>query len=173
MPLPVTHVLLTVILVDLYRDYSARNSRFLSLHAVLIAGIAAVMPDADIALNWFLRLFGYRGTLFAHGGITHTPIAGLIFLIPAAILYMRGKQKESIMFCAVCFGILMHIFLDWLIGGGAVSGVMVFWPLSAFQTKLHLFLNEPIPHMKSAATALILLGWLWHEEVRHKISGFI
>lgn len=58
MPLAVTHVLLTIILVDLFRDYIMKNhKKYLTLHTIMIAGIAGLLPDIDIPLFWLLNFF--------------------------------------------------------------------------------------------------------------------
>lgn len=48
MPLAVTHVLLTIIAVDLFRDYFLKNKRYFTIHTVFIAGIAGLLPDMDL-----------------------------------------------------------------------------------------------------------------------------
>ena len=82
MPLAVTHVLLTIMIVDLYRDYVAKHKKYFTLHTVFIAGFAGLLPDIDIPLNWVLNIFG-AGII--HGTITHTPLFAFIFLIPAFV----------------------------------------------------------------------------------------
>ena len=43
MPLSVTHVILTIIVVDLFRDYIMKNhQRYITLHTLLIAGVGIV-----------------------------------------------------------------------------------------------------------------------------------
>ncbi|MBU1941073.1 MAG: hypothetical protein KKC68_04810, partial [Candidatus Thermoplasmatota archaeon] len=71
------------------------------------------------------------------------------------------------------FVILLHIFLDYLIGGGAYEGIMWLFPFSTQVWKLHLLSYASISILPEALDALILLGWLWHEEIKHKISDFI
>ena len=165
MPFAVTHVLLTIILVDLYRDYITKYKKYFTLHTIFIAGVAGLLPDIDIPLNWLLNFFGLG---IAHGTITHTPLFGLIFLIPAFILWHQKKHKTAMYFFVVCFGILFHIFLDLIFG----AGILIFYPLSDFTFGLSTAIN--FSRMASAGMdAIILLLWLWHEEVKHKISDFI
>ncbi|MCH8003029.1 MAG: metal-dependent hydrolase [Nanoarchaeota archaeon] len=165
MPFAVTHVLLTIILVDLYRDYITKYKKYFTLHTIFIAGVAGLLPDIDIPLNWLLNFFGLG---IAHGTITHTPLFGLIFLIPAFILWHQKKHKTAMYFFVVCFGILFHIFLDLIFG----AGILIFYPLSDFTFGLNIAIN--FSRMASAGMdAIILLLWLWHEEIKHKISDFI
>lgn len=174
MPLAVTHVLLTIILVDLFRDYILKNhKRYLTLHTIFIAGVAGLLPDIDVPLNWFLGFFGRSYGLLQHGGVTHTAFFGLIFLIPGFILWKNKREKMGVYFFVICFGVLFHIFLDYLLGGGRYEGVMWLWPLSSAAFKIHLLKYFNLSSLAVGIDALLLLGWLWHEEVKHKISDFI
>lgn len=168
MPYAVTHVLLTIILVDLYRDYFTKHKKYFTLHTIFIAGLAGLLPDMDIPLNWFLNLFGLG---IAHGTITHTPLFGLIFLIPAFILWHQKKHKAAMYFFVICFGILFHIFLDYLFKSDAY-GIMFFYPFSTNMFGLNL-LSGLTSNALAGIDAIILLAWLWHEEIKHKISDFI
>ena len=127
MPFAVTHVLLAIIAADLYRDYYARHKKYFTLHTVFIAGFAGLLPDIDIPLNWLLNLFGAE---LMHRTITHTTLFGLIFLIPAFILWRNKKHKIAVYFFAATFGILLHIFLDYAFVADAAGGIMFFYPLS-------------------------------------------
>ncbi len=171
MPLAVTHVLLSIILVDLYRDYVTAHKKFFTLHTVLIAGIAGLLPDIDIPLTWILNYFGYHIPLLEHGNFTHTPFFGLLFLVPAIVLWSKKKYKWAMYFFVATFGIFLHEFLDFLLGGGMAEGIMFFWPLSDFAGKIHLLSAHP--QFPPALDAIILLIWLYHEEVKHKIKDFI
>ena len=169
MPLAVTHVLLTIILVDLYRDYVAKHKKYFTLYTVFIAGFAGLLPDIDIPLNWSLNLFG-AGIL--HRSITHTPLFGLIFLIPGFIFWHYKKHKTAVYFFVTTFGILFHILLDFLFTGGGF-GIMFLYPFSTSMFDLNLLSSITTPKIVAGIDAIILLLWLWHEEVRHKISDFI
>tara|TARA_Y100000310_G_scaffold306140_1_gene346985 strand:- start:80 stop:601 length:522 start_codon:yes stop_codon:yes gene_type:complete len=173
MPLAVTHVLLTIILVDLYRDYITKHKDYFSLHTVLIAGIAGLLPDIDIPINWLLNSLNVSIEFLKHGQFTHTPFFGLLFLIPAFILLKLDKQKLSRYFFVICIGILIHIFLDIIFGGGAGDGSMLLYPLSTATYKIHLFSSLGLRNLAAGIDAVILIVWLYHEEVKHKIVDFI
>ena len=172
MPLAVTHVLLTIIIVDLFRDYILKNKKYLTLHTIMIAGIAGLLPDIDILISWLLNSVGYAVKILQHGGLTHTIVFGLIFLIPALILLKKSKYKMAAYFFVVCFGILFHLLLD-LVLGGSGEGIMLFWPLSAQVYSINLLGRIGLTHVPAALNAAILLIWLWHEEIKHKIVDFI
>ena len=169
MPFAVTHVLLAIIAVDLYRDYYARHKKYFTLHTVFIAGFAGLLPDIDIPLNGILNLFGAE---LIHRTITHTPLFGLVFLMPAFILWSYKKHKTAMYFFATTFGILLHIFLDYAFVADAAGGIMFFYPFSTAAYGLNLLQNIS-PNMFAAMDAIILMLWLWHEEMKHKISDFI
>ncbi|MBI3413510.1 MAG: metal-dependent hydrolase [Candidatus Aenigmarchaeota archaeon] len=175
MPLAVTHVLLTVIAVDLYRDYVTKHKKYFTLHTIFVAGVAGLLPDIDIPLTWVLNVLipGSMPAILAHGGLTHTPFFGLVFLLPAFYLWKDKEHKKAMYFFVITFGVLFHIFLDFLLGGGMREGIMVFWPLSADTFKIHILSKLGLVDVPQGLDALILLLWLYREERRHKIKDFI
>jgi len=168
MPFAVTHVLSAIILADLYRDYITKHKKYFTLHTVFIAGIAGLLPDIDIPLNWLLSFFGLG---IAHGTITHTPLFGLIFLIPAFVLWYNKKHKVATYFFVISFGILLHIFLDFLFKID-VYGTMLFYPFSNATYGMNI-LQSVSPELFASIDAIVLLAWLWHEEIKHKITDYI
>jgi len=168
MPFAVTHVLLTIILVDIYRDYVVKHKKYFTLHTIFFAGVAGLLPDIDLILNLFLNFFGLS---IAHKTITHTPLFGLIFLIPGIMLWWKKKHKEALYFIVACFGILFHIALDYLFTGDGY-GIMFLYPFSAQMFDLNLLSGLSTTAI-AGIDAIILLVWLWHEEIKHKISDFI
>lgn len=166
MPFAVTHVILTIIIIDLYRDYITKHRTYFSLHTVLIGGIAGLLPDIDVPLAWILG-----SSNIVHGSFTHTLFFALIFL---AIGFLFSKDmKKAALFYVIGFGIFFHIFLDWFLGGGMQEGVMWFYPFSLYVSKFHLLSRIGFYNLPAAIDAIILLAWLWHEEVKHKIRDFI
>src|SRR3989338_6852819 len=105
MPLAVTHVLLTIIIVGLYRDYVTKHKHYFSLYTIFIAGVAGLLPDIDIPLAWILRAFGFAFPLWEHGGFTHTPVFALLFLVPGLLFLKKGRHRMSMYFFVISFGI--------------------------------------------------------------------
>lgn len=169
MPLAVTHVLLTIIIVDLYRDYVAKHKRYFTLHTIFIAGFAGLLPDIDIPLDWILNILG-AGIL--HRTVTHTPLFGFIFLVPAFIFWLYKKHRIAVYFFVTTFGVLLHILLDFLFTSDN-SGLMFLYPFSNAMFDMDLLSSLAKPQIAAGIDAIILLLWLWHEEIRHKISDFI
>ena len=173
MPLAVMHVLTTIILVDLYRDYFAKHRKYFTLHTIFIAGVGGLLPDIDFLSRWLLDSFGYSSIFFQHGGITHTPFFAGLFLLPGLYLWRAKRKKQACYFFVIVFGIMLHIFLDFLLGGGAYEGIMWLFPFSTQTWKIHILSFSGIEDIPLALDAVILVLWLWHEEARHKISDFI
>jgi len=165
MALAVTHVLLTIIVVGLWRDYVTKHKRYFTLHTLLVAGVAGLLPDIDIPIGWILGFFGKSYELLVHGGITHSALFGLIFLIPGFIFWYKKKHKIAVYFFVICFGILFHLFLDCITGGY----YHFFWPFYIGNHCITIIKQEFL----AGLDAIILLAWLYHEEVKHRISDFI
>ena len=169
MPFAVTHVLSSIILVHLYRDYVTRYKKYFTMHTVFIAGFAGLLPDIDIPLGNFLAMFGIG---LPHRTITHTLLFALIFLVPGIILWHKKKHKTAVYFFVTFFGILLHILLDYLFVVDYVGGIMFFYPFSTSVYGLNLLQNAST-NLFASIDAVILLLWLWHEEIKHKISDYI
>lgn len=164
MPLAVTHVAPAIILFNFFKKKFGIE-KFEFPHAVFVAAIGALMPDTDIFLGRFLHLFGFN---LPHGSYTHTTFFALIFLLPALILYLLKKYRLALFFSLLGFGIILHIFLDYFIGGGAEKGVMWFFPFSEHSYKIHLLRNLPFPLWAEELDGLILLGWVYFKSASFK-----
>jgi membrane-bound metal-dependent hydrolase YbcI (DUF457 family) len=174
MPYAVTHVILTIIIVDLFRDYvMVKHKKYFTLHTIMVAGIGGLLPDIDIPISWAAEFLGISMPWITHGGFTHMPVFALLFFLPGIVLWIKKNYKLATYMFVLSFGIFFHIFLDYLLGGGAGEGVMWFWPLSDAVFKIHLLHAWGISNIVHAIDAIILLAWLWHEETKHKILDFI
>jgi len=170
MAFAVTHVLLTIILVDLYRDYITKNKKYFTIHTLFVAGVAGLLSDIDIPISQIITYLGYSPGLLSHGGITHTVFFGLIFLIPAFILLFKKNHKKSVYFFVISFGILFHLFLDVIVNEGSY---MLFWPLTSNTYSIFPLMGFVFNGVQAPLDAVILLLWLYHEEAKHKIRDFI
>ena len=143
MPLAVTHVLLTIIVIDIFRDYIIKKKKLIPLKYIFIGGVAGILPDIDIAVFWLLSFFKPAIEWF-HGTFTHIFLIPLVILVASLIAYKYNKKV----------------------------GISPFWPFfnTAFKGLSTFF---DIPAFEMGLDAFILLGWLWHEEKKHKISDFI
>jgi|SRR3989338_2313295 len=159
----VTHVILTIVIIDIFRDYFLKKK--FPTWIVLIGGIAGLMPDIDIPFSWLYSWL--TGTNFwFHGGITHSIIIPIIFLlIGLFIWYRKGNRNTRIIFFAVSFGWFFHLILDCSFGGYST----LLFPFYAGN-----FCPEfNIQRYAAAIDAVILVLWLLHEEIRHEIKDYI
>ena len=131
MPLAVTHVLIPLILSDIYRDYISKVK--FSLHYVLIAGLAGLLPDIDVVVFWLVSIFKNIPLNDIHRTFTHSLIFPAIFLILFFItkdfnfnFLGRYKLRLNYVCLAIFFGVLMHLLLDFILSGN----IMPFYPFS-------------------------------------------
>jgi len=165
----VTHVLLTIILVDIYRDYIAKKK--FSLFYVYLAGFFAILPDIDLPIGVILGKD-------IHGSITHWiyfPIFAFILSYAFYRYYLsvkntkkneKLKQKYYTVYMVLLFagvGLISHSILDCAFGG-----YQFFYPFSFnFCPQV---LNQG---MAIWADAIILVSWLIWEWRKHNIKDFI
>ena len=76
----------------------------------------------------------------------------------------------SMYFFVISFGIMLHVILDVVVNEGCY---MLLWPITT-----HCFGIVPNggtynSTIEVALDAIILLLWLYHEEVKHKIKDYI
>lgn len=167
MPTAVTHVLLTIISVDLYRDYFFKHKRMITMKMLLWAGVFGLLPDIDIPIYWLLKNIIGLPVEWFHRTFTHSFLIPLILLILAIIL--QKMHKASIMLAIASFAWSLHIILDLLLMGYAIP----FWPFYNIEVGVGILDRIGWPALMEGIDALLLLGWLWHEELKHKISDFI
>ena len=93
--------------------------------------------------------------------------AGIFLAV--SLIYFDIDRKASRIFGIITFGVLFHLFLDWLL----VGTVAPFYPFSDMTFGLNLLGRLGVPLAIEGLEAIVLLWWLWHEEKTHKISDFI
>ena len=175
MPYAVTHVILTIVIADIYRDYFAKKK--FPMTYVFIAGIAGLLPDLDIPIGWVVNFV--LGTNYNfHRLYTHSLFYSIIFFIAGlAFLFMRKEKCKvfkwnvngtmlMMFFFALSFGWLMHIALDC---GLAADGYLNLIPSIPLTFCPHPFSNEAL----LGIDAIILVLWLFHEQWKHEIKDYI
>jgi len=169
MPFAVTHVLITIIVVELIRDYLIKDKKNFPLYLVLIGGIVGLVPDIDLFLYWVLYIQFQIPLLSVHRVFTHSVIWPAIFLIGAYFAYFKRNKKITYLFLVIVIGLVIHVILD------SITGYT--FPLAPFTYKqfgLDLLPNTDISRsITMAIDAVILLAWLVYIEWRHRISRFI
>ena len=163
MALAVTHVILTIVILDFFRHYVFRKKKF-PRYLLVIGGIAGLLPDIDIPLSWLYNLFTSSSTDL-HGVFTHSLIFPLIFLVAAAILHYQKNMKWAKIYYVIAFGLFSHLVLDCLFGGYKTF----FWP---FNLNYNFCSDWGLTHYRTSIDAIILIVWLLHEEIHNKINDY-
>lgn len=175
MPYAVAHVILTIVVADIYRDYFAKK-KFPMIY-VLIAGVAGLVPDLDLPIGWVVNIF--MGTNYNfHRIYTHSLAYSIIFLTAAILFLAIKKEKYAILkwkiqksaivmlFLALSFGWFMHIALDCTLASDGYLNLVPSIPLNFCP---HPFSNDVL----AGVDAVILIVWLIHEQWRHDIKDYI
>jgi hypothetical protein len=175
MPFAVTHVILTIIIIDIFRDYIAKK-RF-SMWFVLIGGVAGLLPDIDLPITWIWNFISNTSISF-HRLYTHSILWPLILLIIGIIINSLNKAEYTIFkwdvpkhkiflfFIMLSFGWFFHIFLDCML---AADGLLNFLPGIPLSFCPSAFSNESLMGLD----AIILVLWLIHEQWKHEIKDYV
>ncbi|MBU0470017.1 MAG: metal-dependent hydrolase [Nanoarchaeota archaeon] len=165
----VTHVIVAIVVLDLFRHYVFGKKKF-PRFLLVIGGIAGLLPDIDVPLSWTYNFLTRNQSNF-HGQFTHSIIFPLIFLTVGIIYYyhsnnLRKNKKWAQIFFVISAGWALHLPLDCLFGGYETF----LWPLgikTAFCPQWNLRDYAP------GLDALILIAWLVHEEIHNRIKDYI
>jgi len=174
----VTHVLIVVILLELFREHFVKNKQNFPFHYVFAGGIFSLFPDFDVAVFYILSFFGFTIEQI-HRTFSHNIFIPLLFAALAFVSYKFKSKKLSEhhiklknLFLVIAFGIFIHLVLDALIWGK----ISPFYPLSNYSIGLDLVKAVPSAWQKSflqSLDAALLIIWLVYLELRHKISSFL
>ncbi len=181
MPYAITHILLTVWLAKIARNCSFKDKKKFPPYYLLIAGFAGVLPDIDLIVYLLLSSSGIALEQ-VHRVFSHTLMLPLLFFI-LSIAARKVKERRilgysinfSMLFWALSFGTLVHIFLDWLL----IGPVVPFFPFSRQMYGLSLILKLPFSEgiilgvIMPSIDAILFGLWIIERELRHKISRFM
>jgi membrane-bound metal-dependent hydrolase YbcI (DUF457 family) len=178
MPQAVTHFLIPVILLELFRYFFVKNKKSFPIHYIFIGGLAGLLPDLDIAAYYALSFFGFT-IQEVHRTFSHNLFFPMIFVILGLIFYnfkTKGLGEHHLklrnIFFVIAFGIFIHLLLDAVLSGG----IMPLYPISNYTFGLNLIaLLPPLWQATIMPTldAILLILWMISLEMRHKISRFI
>ena len=178
MPQAVTHFLIPIILLELYREFLIKNKKTFPIHYLFIGGLAGLLPDLDIAVYYLLSFFGFT-LQEIHRTFSHNLFVPLFFIV-LGLLFYKFKNKDlgehhlklSKIFFVIAFGIFIHLLLD-----STISGVIIpFYPISTFTFGLNIINLVPFPWQSTiipTLDAILLIFWMIYLELKHKISDII
>jgi membrane-bound metal-dependent hydrolase YbcI (DUF457 family) len=169
MPYAVTHVLAGIIVADVIRDYVVKDRRKFPLHLVLFCGIASLLPDADMIVYYLIHMISGTPRSMIHRQFTHTFMIPIILLLIAFALYRLGRTKHGKVLAVAALGITLAILLDM-----AVGYVNPFYPITSQSVGLGILPSGEFGQsLMMGLDAIILIMWLIHEQVKHKISDYM
>ena len=146
MPFVVTHMLVPMILVDVFRDKILKIKKSkLPNRYILIAGLAGLFPDIDLLFGKFI----------AHRTITHSIWLPLAFLFFSSIFYLIKKYGWSKISLMIFIGTGTHIIFD-LVTAGSIP---LFYPVSNTLFGVNLIPPGSTVFVYSAMDAVLL--WIW------------
>lgn len=165
MALAVTHIILTIAFLDIFRHYVFGLKKF-PRYLLVIGGIAGLAPDLDIPLSWIITLL--TGTsVNLHGLFTHSIFFALVFLLIGLAFYYQKNLKWAKIFYVIAVGWTLHIFLDCFYGMDSTK--LFLWPYQI----LPLFCPTwDLYQYAHSIDAIILVLWLLHEEISNKIKCY-
>ncbi|MBI2140144.1 metal-dependent hydrolase [Candidatus Woesearchaeota archaeon] len=170
MPQAVVHVILTIIALDLIRDYAIKKRKFIPLHYLFLGGIFGLLPDADIPVYWLAKnILGYEAVWF-HRTITHSLLFPFAAILLAALAFSFARKKRLWLFFAVmAFGFSMHLLLDGILTGY----IPLFYPFSEARFGINLLGRIGWPAIVEGLEAVILLIWLYDLDRRHRLRDYL
>ena len=177
MPFAVTHLIGTGIIVEstlkkLQQKYPKLKKQ-LDRKSILIGALGGIFPDIDFFIYGLLSIFGIHSEILMHGGITHTLLFGLIFIIPGMIVWKYKNKLYGNYLIIFGIGILIHVAFDYILGGGNAYGIMWFYPFIKQGYFLHLLQKIPLPHVFTGLDAIILYVWSTKQFLQKKLLSFI
>lgn len=178
MALAITHILASMLAIELFRKFIIKNNKIFPRYYILIAAIAGLIPDLDIAAYYILYFFGFTLEQ-VHRTFMHSAFIPLALFLIGITLYKTGikfpelrkhRLKASTIFFIFSIGAIIHLILD------AIYGIiMPFYPLTNFAIGLNLIGKAPEElQILIAGTidGVLFLFWLMWMQFKLKIDNY-
>ena len=179
MPYATTHILIAIILIELFREYLIKDNRKFPRYYIFIAAIGAIIPDLDIIAFYILSFFGFTFEQI-HKTFMHTLFIQIIlFLIGIFALKLKIKNhvtgkmhlKLPIIFFILFATSLLHLILDSLFW----PNLAIFYPFSSFTigTNLLRFFPQSLQSLiLPTLDGVLILLWIIWMEFKLKINNY-
>ncbi|MFZ5954970.1 MAG: metal-dependent hydrolase [Nanoarchaeota archaeon] len=175
---PSTHALISIILIEIFREYYVKKKEDFPRYYVLIGAIAGILPDLDFIAYFILYSYGYtleqlhRTFLHSIFFILILTIIGIIILKLKFNFEFLDKKNIQLSYIFIIFAIasFIHVLFDMFNGG-----VMFFYPIShiLIGTDLILLLPQEINWSISyLIDTFLLFFWLCWMEFKLKINRY-
>ncbi len=179
MPYATTHILVAVILIELFRDFIIKDNKKFPRYYILFAALGGILPDFDVGAFYLLNFFGFAFSQ-VHRTIFHTIFIPLVlFAIGGIFLYFHLNSKKvskhhlklSWVFFILGFGTLLHLLLDMTFSGS----IPLFYPISKLEIGLNLISYAP-ENLRNlilpTIDAILLVFWLFWMEFKLKVNNY-
>lgn len=179
MPYTATHILIVIILVELFREYVIKNNKKFPRYYILIAAIGAIIPDFDVLVYYVTYFFG-ASLEQVHRTFLHTLFIPLILFSVGLFAYFNKLKNSKLgklhmhlptIFFLFAFGSFIHLILDALVSGKIIP----FYPFLEYSIGINLikiFPEEWEWIILPSLDTLMLIFWLFWMEFKLKISDY-
>ncbi len=174
----VTHMLFAIIAVELFRKFVIKNNKIFPRYYILVAAIAGLIPDLDIAAYYILYFFGFTLEQI-HRTFMHSAFIPLGLFLIGLFIYKTGIKstklrkrhlKLSTIFFIFAIGTIIHLILDMIYG--SIPPLYPFIQTTIGLNLLYIFpktLQELIP---ATIDGLLFLFWIMWMEFKLKIDNY-
>jgi membrane-bound metal-dependent hydrolase YbcI (DUF457 family) len=174
----VTHMLVAMFAVEMYRKFFVKNNKIFPRYYILIAAIAGLIPDLDLAAYYFLYFFGFTLDQI-HRTFMHSAFIPLGLFLIGGIIYKSGiknpelakhRLKISTIFFIFAAGTIIHLLLDITYGK-----IPPLYPIIQTSIGLDLLVKFPQPLQElipATIDGVLFLFWLMWMEFKLKIDNY-
>lgn len=165
MPLAATHIFSMMIVGNLILKFLPHYRQYFPRYRNLFIGLSGLVSDLDMPFHIAFYVAGaIVPAWFQHGGVLHTPFFAILLGILGMLLWGLKKPRASVIVFTLSVAVLLHISLDFFLGGGSGHGIWWLFPFSQQGWSLNLYAKIPIPHIAILVDSAFIIGWLWWVE---------
>ena len=170
MPYTTTHVLVAIILIELFREYFFKNNKKFPRYYILIAAVAGVFPDIE-----YLFRMSYIGRTFMHSLFVPLIFVLLGFLVLKLDFRSAWVRKRHLKLSFVLFvfaaGTFVHLILDSIF----IDPIFLFYGFSDLAVGFELISKFPENLQElvlPVVDAILLFFWIFWMEFKLKVDDY-
>ncbi|MEN7982254.1 MAG: metal-dependent hydrolase [Nanoarchaeota archaeon] len=174
----VTHMLVAIVAVELFRKFVVKNNKIFPRYYILVAAIAGLIPDLDIAAYYVLYFFGFTLEQ-VHRTFMHSAFIPLGLSLIGLFIYKTGIRhpelrkrhlKLSTIFFIFAIGTIIHLILDMIYG--KIPPLYPFIQTTIGLGLLHKFPKALQELISATIDGILFLGWLMWLQFKLKIDNY-
>ncbi len=168
MPLAFTHSIFNLTFFYIVKNkFGIRLPKYWPIFAIL----SGLINDFDFGVSYILKCFGIEDSIFSHGLFMHS-IGFVLVLASIGLITYKFNKDYSYYLYILSIGALLHILLDFVLGGGAYY-LQLFYPFSELGFRIHLLeplRNYEIYAILDAFLIICFLIWLYSKIRKNQIK---